>query len=50
MMGGGSGSWGPGMMGNGGMGNWWLAGNGTRVRTLDQARQRATAFADRLGL
>jgi hypothetical protein len=38
------------MMGNGMMGNWWLPGNGTRVQTLDQARQRATAFADRLGL
>ncbi|WP_240362460.1 MULTISPECIES: hypothetical protein [unclassified Streptomyces] len=50
MMGGGGGSWGPGMMGNGMMGNWWLPGNGTRVQTLDQARQRATAFADRLGL
>nr|WSY53839.1 hypothetical protein OG999_29480 [Streptomyces sp. NBC_00886] len=50
MMGGNSGSWGPGMMGRGMMGNWWLAGNGTRVRTLGQARQRATVFADRLGL
>jgi hypothetical protein len=50
MMGGDGGSWGPGMMGNGMMGNWWLPGNGTRVQTLDQARQRATAFADRLGL
>jgi len=50
MMGGDRGSWGPGMMGNGMMGNWWLAGNGTQVQTLDQARQRATAFADRLGL
>jgi hypothetical protein len=50
MMGGGSGSWGPGMMSSGYMGNWWLAGNGTRVQTLAQARQRATAFADRLGL
>ncbi|GGN48398.1 hypothetical protein GCM10011579_001010 [Streptomyces albiflavescens] len=50
MMGGSSGSWGPGMMGNGMMGNWWLAGNGNRVQTLDQARQRATAFADRLSL
>lgn len=45
-----SGAWGSGMMGNGHMGNWWLAANGNRVRTLDQARQRATAFADRLGL
>ncbi|MFE2320333.1 hypothetical protein ACFXC8_46125 [Streptomyces sp. NPDC059441] len=50
MMGGGGGSWGPGMMGNGMMGNWWLPGTGARVQTLDQARQRATAFADRLGL
>ncbi|MGW9041989.1 hypothetical protein ACWGQL_05395 [Streptomyces lydicus] len=50
MMGGASGSWGPGMMGAGMRGNWWLAGNGHRVRALDQARQRATAFADRLGL
>jgi hypothetical protein len=50
MMGGGWGSWGPGMMGNGMMGNWWLAGTGSPVQTLDQARGRATAFADRLGL
>ncbi|ALV38576.1 hypothetical protein AS200_15055 [Streptomyces sp. CdTB01] len=50
MMGNDNGSWGPGMMGSGMMGNWWLPGNGTRVKTLDQARQRATAFADRLGL
>ncbi|MFR0355134.1 hypothetical protein [Streptomyces sediminimaris] len=50
MMGGGGGSWGPGMMGRGMTGNWWLAGDGSRVRTLDQARQRAAAFADRLGL
>jgi hypothetical protein len=50
MMGGDGGSWGPGMMGSGMMGNWWLAGTGTRVQTLDQARARATAFADRLGL
>ncbi|MEV0908220.1 hypothetical protein [Streptomyces hokutonensis] len=50
MMGGRWGSWGPGMMGNGHTGNWWLAANGNRVRTLDQAGQRATAFADRLGL
>ncbi|WP_316783305.1 hypothetical protein [Streptomyces sasae] len=50
MMGGASGSWAPGMMGAGMMGNWWLAGDGNRVQTLDQARQRATAFADRLGL
>ncbi|WP_234543966.1 hypothetical protein [Streptomyces shenzhenensis] len=47
---GGPGSWAPGMMGQGMMGNWWLAGNGNRVQTLDQARQRAQAFADRLGL
>lgn len=45
MMGGASDSWGPGMMGN-----WWLAGDGNRVRTFDQARRRAAAFADRLGL
>jgi len=45
MMGGRSDAWGPGMMGN-----WWLAGNGKRVQTFDQARNRATAFADRLGL
>ncbi|MFK4106321.1 hypothetical protein ACI2L1_40985 [Streptomyces sp. NPDC019531] len=45
MMGGDGSSWGPGMMGN-----WWLAGTGTRVHTLGQARQWATAFADRLGL
>ncbi|WP_327316216.1 hypothetical protein [Streptomyces sp. NBC_01235] len=50
MMGGASGSWGPGMMGNGMMGNWWLAGDGNRVQTLDRARNRAAAFADRLGL
>ncbi|MER5599723.1 hypothetical protein [Streptomyces sp. NPDC002265] len=50
MMGGASGSWAPGMMGAGMTGNWWLAGNGERVQTLGQARQRATAFADRLGL
>lgn len=40
-------TWGPGMM-NGS--DYWLPGNGTPVHTLDQARQRATAFADRLGL
>jgi hypothetical protein len=40
-------SWGPGMM-NGT--DYWLPGNGTPVRTLDQARERATAFADRLQL
>jgi hypothetical protein len=50
MMGDGSGSWGPDMMGPGMMGNWWLAGDGNQVRTLDAARQRATAFANRLGL
>lgn len=50
MMGGGQNSWGPGMMGAGMMGNWWLTGNGTQVQTLGQARQRAAAFADRLGL
>ncbi|WP_329239054.1 hypothetical protein [Streptomyces canus] len=50
MMGDDSGSWAPGMMGQGMMGNWWLAGNGNQVQTLDQARQRATVFADRLGL
>ncbi|MFJ9713619.1 hypothetical protein [Streptomyces sp. NPDC101234] len=50
MMGGDSGSWAPGMMGQGMMGNWWLAGNGNRVQTLGQARQRAQVFADRLGL
>ncbi|MCQ4205657.1 hypothetical protein [Streptomyces longispororuber] len=44
------GNWGPGMTGPGTMGNWWLAGDGHRVQTLDQARQRAVAFADRLGL
>jgi hypothetical protein len=50
MMGGAWGSWAPGMMGQGFMGSWWLAGNGSPVQTLDQARARATAFADRLGL
>ncbi|MFF4805618.1 hypothetical protein ACFY1U_45825 [Streptomyces sp. NPDC001351] len=49
MMGGSSGSWSPGMMGSNMMGDWWLAGN-HRVQTLGQARQRATVFADRLGL
>ncbi|WP_369263619.1 hypothetical protein [Streptomyces sp. R35] len=39
-------SWGPGMM----AGQYWLPGDGTPVRTLDRARQRADAFADRLGL
>ncbi|MER5434120.1 hypothetical protein [Streptomyces sp. NPDC002588] len=41
---------GPGSRGHGMTGTWWLAGNGSRVKTLDQARQRATVFADRLGL
>jgi len=51
MMGGGNrGSWGPGMMGSGMMGNWWLTGDGTAVKSLAQARRRATEFADRLGL
>ncbi|MFF4505762.1 hypothetical protein [Streptomyces sp. NPDC001401] len=50
MMGGDEGSWGPGMMGPHMMGNWWLAGTGSQAQTLSQARQRATAFADRLGL
>ncbi|MER7467269.1 hypothetical protein [Streptomyces sp. NPDC097981] len=45
MMGGGC-SWGHGMMG----GHYWLRGDGTPVKTLAQARQRADAFADRLGL
>ncbi|MGW3152257.1 hypothetical protein ACWDG1_48390 [Streptomyces sp. NPDC001177] len=39
-------SWGPGMMG----GHYWQRGDGTPVKTLDQARQRADAFAERLGL
>lgn len=39
-------SWGPGMMG----GHYWQRGDGTPVTTLDQARQRADAFADRLDL
>ncbi|MGW3060738.1 hypothetical protein ACWC98_33080 [Streptomyces goshikiensis] len=39
-------SWGPGVMG----GHYWQRGNGTPVTTLDQARQRADAFADPLGL
>ncbi|WP_328835190.1 hypothetical protein [Streptomyces europaeiscabiei] len=39
-------SWGPGMM----SGHYWLPGDGTPVRTLDQSRQRADTFADRLGL
>lgn len=40
------GSWGPGMMGR----DYWLPGDGSAVTTLDQARQRATTFADQLGL
>ncbi|HET6358148.1 hypothetical protein [Streptomyces sp.] len=39
-------SWGPGMMG----GRYWQRGDGARVKTLDQARRRADAFADRLDL
>ncbi|MFF3608901.1 hypothetical protein [Streptomyces sp. NPDC002463] len=39
-------AWGPGMMG----GHYWQRGDGTPVTTLDQARQRADAFADRLDL
>lgn len=39
-------SWGPGMMG----GHYWQRGDGTPVKTLDQARQRADAFANRLDL
>lgn len=39
-------SWGPGMMG----GHYWQAGDGSPVVTMDQARQRADAFADRLDL
>ncbi|MBN0046815.1 hypothetical protein JS756_22425 [Streptomyces actuosus] len=50
MMGGDGGSWAPGMMGSGMTGNWWLPGDGRPVRTLDRARDRATAFADRLDL
>ncbi|WP_245573191.1 hypothetical protein [Amycolatopsis benzoatilytica] len=46
MMGGRPGSWGPGMMGH----RYWLPGTGGAVTTLDQARQRATAFAGQLGL
>ncbi|HEX5997606.1 MAG TPA: hypothetical protein VFY84_20910 [Jiangellales bacterium] len=37
---------GAGMMG----GSYGLAGDGQRVESLDEARQRAAAFADRLGL
>ncbi|MFF8909636.1 hypothetical protein [Streptomyces olivaceoviridis] len=39
-------SWGPGMMG----GYYWQRGDGTPVKTLDQARRRAAAFANHLGL
>ncbi|MFF8864741.1 hypothetical protein ACF08B_22095 [Streptomyces sp. NPDC015139] len=39
-------SWGTGMMG----GRYWQRGDGTPVKTLDQARQRADAFAYRLDL
>ncbi|AEY94072.1 hypothetical protein SHJG_8808 [Streptomyces hygroscopicus subsp. jinggangensis 5008] len=39
-------SWGPGMMG----GHYWQRGDGTPVKTLDQARRHADAFAHRLGL
>ncbi|MFE1312172.1 hypothetical protein [Streptomyces sp. NPDC058755] len=39
-------SWGPGMMG----GHYWQRGDGTPVKTMDQARQRADAFADLLNL
>ncbi|WP_406305165.1 hypothetical protein OHA61_26760 [Streptomyces sp. NBC_00885] len=46
MMGDDRGSWGPGMMG----GHYWQRGDGTPVNTLDQARQRADTFADRLDL
>jgi hypothetical protein len=58
MMGGGSGTgmmggYGTGMMGGHGagmMGGYGLPGDGRRVDTLDEARQRAQAFADTLGL
>lgn len=51
MMGGGDGgSWAPGRMGRAMMGDWYLAGNASRVQTLGEARQRAQAFAGRLGL
>lgn len=46
MMDGRSGSWGPGMMGH----SYWLPGTSSAVTTLDQARQRATTFAEQLGL
>ncbi|MEU1202420.1 hypothetical protein ABZ446_40250 [Streptomyces sp. NPDC005813] len=38
--------WGPGMMG----GPYWVRGDGMPVKSLDQARRHADAFADRLGL
>jgi len=46
MMGSGPGAWGPSMKGGG----YWLAGDGTPVRSLDQAHQRADALAHQLGL
>ncbi|MDR6980720.1 hypothetical protein J2X68_007462 [Streptomyces sp. 3330] len=39
-------SWGVGMMG----GHYWQRGDGTPVKNVDQARQRADAFAQRLDL
>ena len=52
------GRYGSGMMGGAGMtggagmmgGSYGLAGDGQRVESLDEARQRAATFADRLGL
>ncbi|MFF0558379.1 hypothetical protein [Streptomyces sp. NPDC004266] len=38
--------WGPGMAN----GHYWQRGDGTPVKTLDQARRRAETFADPLGL
>jgi hypothetical protein len=50
----GNGYGGPGMMGGGYgagmMGGYGLPGDGRRVDSLDEARQRAQAFADTLGL
>ncbi|MEU6982076.1 hypothetical protein ABZ946_01410 [Streptomyces sp. NPDC046324] len=46
MMGRGDRVWGPGMVN----GHYWQRGNGTPVKTLDQARQRAETFADPLNL
>jgi hypothetical protein len=46
MMASGVGAWGPGMMGGG----YWVPGDGTPVRSLDKARQRANVLAERLGL